>query len=137
MAMKPVPCVITIATPAGIRMQPMIWSQPGSFASPVLLPVLDFCQRAGASGRHEPVVEPEQKQQDAAEQVEMGVCGLQRKILADAHGNPKHLPQKRMTTLTHIINDPIMRTSFAVGGRQCKPVGRGLGGDRSRSRGAL
>ena len=36
---------------------------------------------------------------------------------------PSSMPISRITTLTHIINDPIMRTSSCVCVGQCKRVG--------------
>lgn len=71
--MKDAPFRMTMATPAGNRIAPAIWSQPCTFASVV----------APADGTSR--LQPEQEQQHPTDQVEMRMRRCQRKILLDAH----------------------------------------------------
>jgi hypothetical protein len=77
-AMKEAPFKITIATPAGKTIAPMN-----------MQPALHLCQRAVSGRWNQPIIEPEQEQQNAADQIEMRVRRCQRKILLNTHYDPR------------------------------------------------
>jgi hypothetical protein len=57
-------------------------------------------------------VKPEQEQQHAADQVEMRVRRASTKFCWMPIPMPASMPNSSTTTLTHIINDPIISLSF-------------------------
>ena len=63
-ATKASPFNRTTATPAGNRIAPIIWSQPCTLARLVV-----------PRSRDRPIIQAEQEQKDAADQVEMGMRG--------------------------------------------------------------
>ena len=65
------------------------WTRPGLLCigdAAHVQPALDLGQGGLASRRDKPVIEPEQKQQHAADQIEVGVGRGEGEILLDAHG---------------------------------------------------
>jgi len=80
-----------MATPAGNRIPPAIWSQPCSFAR-ALFP----------AARNELVIEPEHEQEDAADQIEMRVRRRQREVLFNPHRDSRdHAEQQNRNACTH------------------------------------
>jgi hypothetical protein len=57
-------------------------------------------------------MQAEQKQQHAADQVEMGVRRCERKVWRTPMAMPASIPNSRATTLTHIISDLIIGLSL-------------------------
>ena len=86
--MNEVPLRITMATPAGNRMPPAIWSQ--------------FRQGAVSGRRNELVIEPEHEQENTADQIEMRVRRRQREVLLNPHHDSRdHAERQNHNAYAH------------------------------------
>ncbi|WP_456723258.1 hypothetical protein [Bradyrhizobium sp. USDA 4350] len=52
-------------------------------------PALDPGEQHGSCRRHQPVVQAEQEQQHAADEIEMGMRRPQREVVLDTHGDAR------------------------------------------------
>ena len=71
-------------------------------------PALHLGKGRGSGSRNQPLVQAEQEQEHATDQVEMGVRGPEREVLLDAHGAAGEHPDQQNTALRHIISDAII-----------------------------